>query len=108
LASKPLTIKDLRIFTADYEFMRKKSLNNLTTCVYIHNITDMNLRARRKELRLTQVELAARAGVTQAVITDLETGRNRNPSWQIVGKLARALKIDPSELFPVAPRSEVA
>lgn len=51
---------------------------------------------------MTQEELAAKSGVDQPTISSLEIGRVRNPSWETVAKLARALDTSPEDLFPVS------
>ena len=51
---------------------------------------------------LTQVELARLSGVPQGVISDLETGRRNNPTWEILSKLAQVLGVRPEQLIPPA------
>ncbi len=74
----------------------------------MRNYTTMLLRECRKARQLTQVQLSKRADVLQTAISDIETGRIGNPSWRIVGKLSRALDIDPFTLFPITESSSVA
>ena len=62
----------------------------------------MKLREARKTKHMTQEELAAASGVDQATISNLEVERVKNPSWQIVARLARALDMEPEVLFPVS------
>jgi len=62
----------------------------------------MTLREARREKHLTQVQLADLVGTDQTTISDLETGRNRNPSWSMVSRIAAALDVRPEEIFPVA------
>ena len=56
---------------------------------------------RLRELRLahvlTQDELAAKAGVSNKTVVDLEAGRTR-PHQQTIRKLARAFGLTPREL----------
>jgi XRE family transcriptional regulator of biofilm formation len=59
------------------------------------------LRRRRRELDITQNQLAERVGVDQTTISDLERGRNKKPSWEIVAKIAKVLDVDPQTLFPI-------
>jgi predicted transcriptional regulator len=57
-----------------------------------------NVRARRKELGKTQVDLAGALGVSQAYIAAIEAGT----SWPRVGtfaKLAESLQTSPSALL---------
>jgi transcriptional regulator with XRE-family HTH domain len=49
------------------------------------------IKALRKRRRLTQHELAERAGLTQAHISQLEAGARENPQANVVLALARAL-----------------
>jgi transcriptional regulator with XRE-family HTH domain len=61
----------------------------------------MNLKEARKQKGLTQEQLEIASGVDQPTISSIEIGRIKNPSWQIVAKLAKALDVPPEELFPV-------
>lgn len=56
------------------------------------------VRKRRRELDLSQEELAERAGLHRNYISDIERG-DRNPSIENVEKLAKALDLKVSELF---------
>ena len=56
------------------------------------------LREARGRARLTQAELAARSGVSQAVISMAERGERR-PSPPVVEKLARALGVSAQSLY---------
>lgn len=62
----------------------------------------MTLREARLGRGFTQEQLAARVGVDQTTISDLERGRNRNPSWETVGRIAIELGVQASELFPLS------
>jgi transcriptional regulator with XRE-family HTH domain len=53
----------------------------------------------RKARGLTQVELADRVQVTQVYISSLENGTRKNPSIDLLHKLAKALKTDVPELL---------
>jgi transcriptional regulator with XRE-family HTH domain len=53
----------------------------------------------REERKLTQAELAKRAGVTEAYISMLEGGQRKNPSLPTLKKLARALGVPGGELL---------
>ena len=64
------------------------------------------IRAKRRELDLTQDELAARIKISTPYIGHLESGK-RHPSDKIVTKLADALGLDNRELFLLAnPHAE--
>lgn len=58
------------------------------------------VRRARKALGLTQEEVAARVGVRQSYISDLERGLLTNPSWEIVSVLSRVLQTSPENLMP--------
>jgi len=65
----------------------------------------MELKTARQIARLTQCELAERAGVDPALISRLETGhRIRRPSYEAIVRISRALNLAPDELFPVPAR----
>jgi transcriptional regulator with XRE-family HTH domain len=67
----------------------------------------MELRTARRIARLTQQELAKRAGVDPALISRLEAGgHRRRPSYEAIVRISRALNLAPDELFPVADVSE--
>ena len=74
----------------------------------------ITLKTARQLKGITQTELAELAGVDQTTISDLEIGRNLNPSWETVARIALALGVEPFELFPlpdletVAPKAEAA
>lgn len=53
----------------------------------------MTLREIRKSKRITQCELAASVGVTQAYICALESGRRKNPSIEIIRRIAAVLNV---------------
>lgn len=52
----------------------------------------------RKQSNLTQEELAEKIGVSRAYMGYIEQGRNA-PSLEVLEKLARALKVKPSDLL---------
>jgi putative transcriptional regulator len=57
------------------------------------------LRQLRIDAGLTQAELAERAGVADGTISRLERGRLRDPSAQLVGKLADGLGVGVEQLL---------
>jgi transcriptional regulator with XRE-family HTH domain len=65
----------------------------------------MELKTARRIARLTQRELATKAGVDPSTISLLERGRRQNASYESIVRIARALNIEPSELFPVGDLS---
>ena len=68
----------------------------------------MTLREARQGKNLTQEQLAELAGVDQATISDLERGRNENPSWGTVSRIASVLEVDPRVLFPTQDSKALA
>jgi transcriptional regulator with XRE-family HTH domain len=56
------------------------------------------IRRRRRELDLSQEELAERAGLHRNYVSGIETG-TRNPSLKNIEKLAKALEISIARLF---------
>ena len=60
--------------------------------------TDSPLREWRKYRGMTQVELAAESGLTQAAIAQIETAK-RNPTVETARKFADALNCDIDDLF---------
>jgi transcriptional regulator with XRE-family HTH domain len=62
----------------------------------LSNILSANLRRRRKALRISQVDLELKTGVSQAKISDIERDNGKcNPSITTVEKLAGGLKSAP-------------
>jgi HTH-type transcriptional regulator, competence development regulator len=55
------------------------------------------LRNARTRRLLTQDELAAKAGVSQSTIANIERN-NAEPQFRTIRKLARALDVEPNEL----------
>ena len=56
------------------------------------------VKKRRKEMEYTQEQLAEKIGISRAYMGFIEQGRNA-PSLEVLQKIARALKISPSELL---------
>jgi len=57
------------------------------------------MRELRENKGLTQEELAFKARVTPGYVAQLELGLRKNPSLDVVRRLARALKIPLAELL---------
>jgi transcriptional regulator with XRE-family HTH domain len=64
------------------------------------------VQVRRRLLRLTQSELAERAGVTQTYISNLERGRTQLPKVQVRRQLAQALRMSHVDLLIAAGELE--
>jgi transcriptional regulator with XRE-family HTH domain len=58
----------------------------------------MKLKTLREQRGLSQAALATRVKVTQPYITMLESGAFRNPTLDVLKKLAKALKVTVAEL----------
>ncbi len=58
------------------------------------------VKKRRKILKLSQVELADKAGVTQAKISQIECGTNDNVTIENLRCLAKALDCSVIDLLP--------
>lgn len=56
------------------------------------------LRVAREKAKLSQLELSYKSGVSQNMITYIETGK-RTPTLTTILKLCNALEINPSTLF---------
>lgn len=56
------------------------------------------LKAAREKAKLSQLELSYKSGVSQNMITYIETGK-RTPTLTTILKLCNALEINPSILF---------
>lgn len=57
------------------------------------------LKRLRKNAGLKKVELAKRAEVTTAYISLLESGKKRNPSLDVLRRIAKALGVPVTELL---------
>ena len=58
-----------------------------------------NLWRLRMMRAITQTELAERSGVSASTILHIEHGTHNKPRADTIGKLARALNVDPDEFF---------
>lgn len=68
----------------------------------------MTLREARDLRGLTQEQLADRAGVDQATISNLENGRVQFPSWDTVARVCGVLKVKPQDIFPLDTAKEAS
>jgi transcriptional regulator with XRE-family HTH domain len=68
----------------------------------------LTLRTARRIARLTQKQLAAKVGVDHSFISLLESGERSicDTGYQTVVAIARALHVEPHELFPVPGDAE--
>jgi transcriptional regulator with XRE-family HTH domain len=60
-------------------------------------------RTARQQRGLTQLEVASLAGVSQSVIGALESGKNTNPSWDVLSRLSQVYHRRPHQLIPHVP-----
>ena len=60
----------------------------------------LNLQRLRRDKNLSQEELAHRAEVHQTYLSGVETGK-RNPSIEVLSRIAGALSVDIEEFFKV-------
>ena len=66
------------------------------------------LKAKRKEARLSQAELAARVGVTSRTIQNYELGSRKPQNMEVVQRLADALSTTTDYLLGNADRQILA
>lgn len=57
------------------------------------------LRRRRRDKRLSQMQLAALAGVSQQYISLIETGDDRDVSEKVAERICRYLDVELDDLF---------
>jgi transcriptional regulator with XRE-family HTH domain len=57
-----------------------------------------NLKKLRKQRKLSQEELAKKAGVTYSTLIKLESGVNKNPTIKTIQQIATALEVTLDEL----------
>lgn len=58
------------------------------------------IKNKRFELKLSQQELERRSGVTQSMISKIESGDSENVSIELLRKLAKALNCKLIDLLP--------
>jgi transcriptional regulator with XRE-family HTH domain len=64
----------------------------------LHAIFRRNMKARREELGLSQLELARITGIQQPQLSELERG-GTNPTLATLARIAEALDLSPSALI---------
>ena len=57
-----------------------------------------NIKKLRKQRKLSQEELAKKAGVTYSTLIKLESGVNKNPTIKTIQQIAAALEVTLDEL----------
>ena len=70
----------------------------------VHRISagEPPLRVWRRHRGITASELARRAGISQAYLSEIESGK-KSGSFKVVSAIARALEIEIDDLAPPAP-----
>ena len=63
------------------------------------------LKEEREKAKISQLDLALAAGISQNLVNRVETGK-RMPTLRTVLKLCKALKINPSVLFMESDREK--
>jgi len=65
---------------------------------YVRNLFAKNLKRFRDLLKISQLDLAAAAGLAHNFINDIENGK-KFVSDETISKLAKALKVEPYKFF---------
>ncbi len=63
-----------------------------------------HIRVTRINLKLSQAEVASRAGLSRRIISKIESGQDRNPSIKTFFKLAKAVGLQPAITFLALPQ----
>jgi transcriptional regulator with XRE-family HTH domain len=89
--------------------LRKKIFYGKKEVAMPFNLNDLGRNIRKiRETResrikpgkpMLQYELARRAGIPPSSLSNIEKGKYRNPTWNILSKIAAALDSDVSEFF---------
>ena len=58
-----------------------------------------NIKKLRKQHKLSQEQLARKAGITYSTLIKLESGANKNPTIETVQKLAKAFGVGLDQLI---------
>jgi transcriptional regulator with XRE-family HTH domain len=67
--------------------------------MYFMAAVRLRLRALREKSGLTQEDLAIKADLRQALVSNLETGKSQRIDLAALGKIAKALGVKPGDLF---------
>jgi len=82
-------------------------MSQIMATIDLRILLGMAIKTKRTSLRISQEELAHRAGLHRTYVSDLERGA-RNPSMDSIEKLARALQLSVSALFEQASKDNEA
>jgi transcriptional regulator with XRE-family HTH domain len=66
--------------------------------IHLKTVLASNIRARRKDLGLTQESLAEKVNTASTYIATIESGK-RTPSFRMIERIAEVLRIEAPELF---------
>mgnify|MGYP000141373747 CR=1 FL=1 len=58
-----------------------------------------NIKKLRKRLKLSQEELAKKAGITYSTLIKIESGANDNPTIKTIKRIASTLKVKVDDLL---------
>lgn len=58
-----------------------------------------NIKKLRKKHKLSQEQLARKAGITYSTLIKLESGANKNPTIETLRKITNALKVGVDDLI---------
>jgi len=58
-----------------------------------------NIKRLRKQLKLSQEELAKKAGITYSTLIKIESGVNNNPTIKTISKIAMVLRVSIDDLI---------
>ena len=64
-----------------------------------YKVSTSKLKVRRVEMGLKQKELAKMVNISIPYMANLESGKAKNPSIEIMKRIAAALETTPQELF---------
>ena len=59
----------------------------------------VNVKKLRKKHRLSQEELAKKAGITYSTLIKIESGQNKNPTIDNLSKIAKAFDVSVDDLI---------
>lgn len=71
----------------------------------METVTEVRVRERRRECRITQAELAADVGVSRQTIISIERAEHA-PSVYLALRIARRLDESVETLFPLPPKED--
>ncbi len=83
----------------------KRILDVEVDFMYLGKIGEI-IRSRRKELGMSQVQLANSANISQGYIADLENGKVENPTVKTITKIATVLNLNNEKLLNEAGISD--